>query len=309
MGPGVALAWSVQGHMAVGDVAYDLLSRSDPKAVAAIAKLERNNPDWPRFAAQLAGVSGPARDRLLFALMSRWPDDVRGTPYDHPSWHYFLRAILDPRSPSPVLAHASAAEVGALVAGQAPTAFDLALATVRDASAPASERAISLCWIFHLVGDIHQPLHTGHLVSADYPLSDDAGGREKVRLRPGGPVIGLHAFWDEAMDGPGKDWIEADKLARRLETLSPDPAPMPASASLEQAFLSWADESYRLAETDAYPGLREVGSPNPDRAPVLTPDYVARARKVSERRLALAGRRLAWVIGKAMNSPMQRLLR
>jgi S1/P1 Nuclease len=30
-------------------------------------------------------------------------------------------------------------------------------------------RAIALAWLFHLVGDIHQPLHTSQLFTVDYP--------------------------------------------------------------------------------------------------------------------------------------------
>jgi hypothetical protein len=28
--------------------------------------------------------------------------------------------------------------------------------------------AVALAWLFHLVGDIHQPLHTAQLFTADY---------------------------------------------------------------------------------------------------------------------------------------------
>jgi hypothetical protein len=30
-------------------------------------------------------------------------------------------------------------------------------------------RAIALAWLFHLVGDVHQPLHTVQLFSREYP--------------------------------------------------------------------------------------------------------------------------------------------
>ncbi len=293
--------------MATGEVAYDLLAPRDPQAVAAIAALEHSHPDWARFEARLGDLKGPARDRLLFALMARWPDDARGGPLDHPAWHLDLRLIPDPDSPSPVLARAPTGAADALVAGEARTAFDLALATVRDASAPAPERAIALCWIFHLVGDIHQPLHAGQLVSAAYPLSDSAGGAEKVRLAPGAPAVGLHAFWDAILDLDKDDAAAADEIAGRLERSEPS-APPPTGAA-EEAFRSWAQESYQAAATEAYPGRHAVGASKADQAPVLDPAYVARAKAVGEARMALAGGRLAWVVEAAMNSPMERLLR
>jgi hypothetical protein len=36
-------------------------------------------------------------------------------------------------------------------------------------------KAIALAWLFHLVGDIHQPLHTAQLFNADYPQGDRDG--------------------------------------------------------------------------------------------------------------------------------------
>ena len=42
------------------------------------------------------------------------------TAYDHPSWHYFLRPVLDPRHPSPALGHASQAAANALAASPTP---------------------------------------------------------------------------------------------------------------------------------------------------------------------------------------------
>jgi len=40
-------------------------------------------------------------------------------------------------------------------------------------------RAIALAWLFHLVGDIHQPLHTAQLFTVDYPQGD-RGGKKYV---------------------------------------------------------------------------------------------------------------------------------
>jgi len=84
LAPAPALAWNDQGHMATGDIAYDVLAERDPKAVAAIVALMRDHPDHAAFERQLAGLTGRARERRLFALMARWPDDTRGSPHDRP---------------------------------------------------------------------------------------------------------------------------------------------------------------------------------------------------------------------------------
>ena len=38
-------------------------------------------------------------------------------------------------------------------------------------------KAIALAWLYHLVGDIHQPLHTAQLFTVDSP-NGDTGGNE-----------------------------------------------------------------------------------------------------------------------------------
>ncbi|HWU74619.1 MAG TPA: S1/P1 nuclease, partial [Sphingomonas sp.] len=149
-----AFAWSNQGHMVTGAIAYDDLARTDPALIAKIEAIMADHPDKARFDRALAGFSGEARTRRLFELMARWPDDARKGPYDHPGWHYWLRLVpsqADPAKIPPAML--------AMSTGEAAEAYRLNLATVRDAYAPAADRAVSLCWLFHLAGDIQQPLH------------------------------------------------------------------------------------------------------------------------------------------------------
>src|SRR4051794_7889449 len=75
-------------------IAFDRLGARRPSAIAAIEALMAQHPDHARFDSALAGLAGVERDRRLFALMARWPDDIRGTPYDHPHWHHQLRVVV-----------------------------------------------------------------------------------------------------------------------------------------------------------------------------------------------------------------------
>jgi S1/P1 Nuclease len=43
-------------------------------------------------------------------------------------------------------------------------------------------KAIALAWLFHLVGDIHQPLHTAQLFTFEYPKGDRGGNELRVYL-------------------------------------------------------------------------------------------------------------------------------
>jgi fructose-1,6-bisphosphatase len=60
----------------------------------------------------------------------------------------------------------------------------------------AERRAIALAWLFHLVGDIHQPLHTGQLFSVDYPNGDRDGNEICIRVTQAGQPMDLQRFWD-----------------------------------------------------------------------------------------------------------------
>lgn len=56
---------------------------------------------------------------------------------------------------------------------------------------------VSFAWRFliHLVGDIHQPLHTGTLYSKEYPESDNIGHRWRLDyFKP--DMDEMHHFWD-----------------------------------------------------------------------------------------------------------------
>lgn len=288
--PGAALAWSNQGHMATGAIAYDDLMASDPALVAKIVEIEKSHPDRARFDKRLGDLKGPARDRMLFELMARWPDDAREGPFDHPSWHYYLSTIADKAHP----AHVPAAML-ATRTGEAPEGFAVSRATVRDAFAPDADRAVSLCWLFHLTGDIQQPLHAGHLVSARFPLSDRGGTIDYVRGAPGATPVYLHMYWDDRLGSDADDDPVVAATAKQVEAAFPRTAlsELDPSRTDEDAFRAWAAESYALAVKEVYREGDFAGSPDPAAAPVVPADYDVRTRTVAERRVALGGYRIA----------------
>src|SRR5258707_10011420 len=62
--------------------------------------------------------------------------------------------------------------------------------------APTNQRAVALTWLFHLVGDLHQPLHTIQLFSREYPHGDRGGNEVCIRLAPERAPLDLHRLWD-----------------------------------------------------------------------------------------------------------------
>ena len=55
-------------------------------------------------------------------------------------------------------------------------------------------RPHALC--LHLVGDIHQPLHTAQLFTVEYRTGDRGGNEICVRVTQAGQPMDLHRFWD-----------------------------------------------------------------------------------------------------------------
>ena len=276
-----AFAWNNQGHMATGALAYDALMRIDPGAVRRIVEIESANPD-PRWTVALSGLKGSARDRVLFMEMARWPDDIRGGPLDHPDWHYAVHVVTPGWSLIPY------------TAGRSRQAFDDAVKTVEDPHASARDKAVALCWVMHLAGDMHQPLHAGHWLSGRFPKTDRAGTIGYVRTAPGAPPRSLHDAWDSAADLSGPELPAAARIAAGLEEVRFRPYRDPSlRTGYDAAMMSWTLESRSLAATDGYVGDALKETPSPAAAPLLSPTYQARARAVANARLRMAGLRTA----------------
>jgi hypothetical protein len=47
-----------------------------------------------------------------------------------------------------------------------------------------ADKAVAVCWLMHLVGDIHQPLHAVSYYDDDHPKGDRGG--KLLRARDGG---------------------------------------------------------------------------------------------------------------------------
>jgi hypothetical protein len=279
-----AWSWNNQGHMATGAIVYDVLARSDPGALSYILAFAKFLPQRDRMDAALQGLAGSAHDRVLFEYLARWPDDVRGGPFDHPDWHYAVQVVTLRWGPL------------RFTVGKARQAYDASMATLQDPRASLRDKAIATAWIIHIVGDIHQPLHTAtRLVAPDFAMTDRAGTSGFVRLEAGGEARTLHDAWDSAADLPGPEAAAADALAARLEeggVISPA-AVASSSGDYDALFREWWRESYALALSSTYAGEGRKEAPRPKDARLLSQAYQARARRIAEGRIRLSGWRAA----------------
>jgi hypothetical protein len=272
-----AAAWDNRGHRLTGELTFDRLQATDPAAVQAIIAIMAQHPDRARFDRDLAGLAGEARTRRMFGLMARWPDDVRKTAWDRPEWHYGLKVVngwtwLD-----------------WYIAGDAESQWVANLATAREAGRPAAERAVALCWMLHIGGDMHQPLHRGHRMDSQWLKTDRAGTIAFVR-RPGGTApMQLHELWDGVFDATGTGGgDEAGDIARLHTALAPRQAAFRPGGD----FTAWIAESESLARDRAYRGAALQAGATPADAPAMTPAYMTMLRSIAEQRIVAAGARM-----------------
>jgi hypothetical protein len=187
--PSPAPAWNKAGHMVSGAIAYDVLKADSPETVkAVVAMLKRH----PHFAAlwekKLTGLAEEDRGKYLFMHAACWADDIRGSrKYDHPAWHYINNPFKPDGQPDSVKTAEPAEE-------NIVQAYRLNLKRLQKGA--GEEQTVALCWIFHLIGDVHQPLHVTAMFTTDYPNGDKGGNLVYIRAKEGNKPIKLHFFWD-----------------------------------------------------------------------------------------------------------------
>lgn len=59
----------------------------------------------------------------------------------------------------------------------------------------SAEKALFARYLVHIIGDIHQPLHSVSLFNTTYPSGDRGGNSLKIVLL-NGTTQNLHSFWD-----------------------------------------------------------------------------------------------------------------
>ncbi len=295
-------AWIATGHKVIAMIAWEDLTPKTRAAVTAILK------QHPRFEKDLqAGADDGASDDAIalhaFAQAATWPDMVRlqehpmHAEYNHPSWHYIdIPYIVGNAAPAPEKAPTTTTGPHNIV-----EALAQCVAELKDPKTPPARQAVDLCWVEHLVGDIHQPLHAATLVSAEYPNGDQGGNGETVLREPPYPdsQANLHFIWD-ALPGDfmsdALDSFEAKGLrgdARYSRDMFKDLLPV-------TDFMAWAKESHALAVKDVYLDGRLKTAETPkgrrfssDPVPGLPPGYLEHAEKVAMHQVSLSGYRLA----------------
>jgi S1/P1 nuclease len=162
-----AAAWNIPGHMLSAVIAYQVLRQENPPTIAKVKAALEKHPWYANlWQARLQDVPAADRDLVLFMQASKWAHDIRiqEKAQNRLSWHY-TNLPFKPDGQQPTVQIREPEPVNIL------TAMGENESTVKNEN-NLERRAIALAWLFHLVGDIHQPLHTAQLFTVDYPDGD-----------------------------------------------------------------------------------------------------------------------------------------
>ena len=188
--PRPAHAFSEGGHHIIAVMAFQALPPDRQRELLGI--LARH----PTFESDFKAPENVNNKKLwLIGRAGYWPDVARRSEiYNRPSWHYQLGSTLNigkvthPGDPDLLPTDATMESQDLHIV----QAIQLCKQVLNDEEAQGSERALALCWLCHLIADIHQPCHAGSLyVENIFPEGDR--GANSIKTLQGG---NLHALWD-----------------------------------------------------------------------------------------------------------------
>ena len=312
--PTTARAFDHPGHMATAAIAFAEIEKQRPDLIDVLGMLFLAHPDPAPFWVAVGDAKGKERVRRMFIEAARWPDDSKFTPRDRLSWHSARWPVVAKDAPPEAKALAESRKARAM--GQAMEALALHQAMLANPETSPADRALALSWVFHIVGDIHQPLHVSDLYSKDFPTGNSAGSMGYVMDPVTKSPITLHILWDsndfrspslEEVDRHAKEFME-----RYPRTAFPELKKHPVTDP--KVFEKWAKESHQIAEEWAF-DVEMVRDPNEDQtseelvqgminfilngvspvddAPELPDGYWEKLKPTAQKRITLAGYRIA----------------
>jgi hypothetical protein len=331
--PSRAAAWHRDGHMAIARIAWKQL---DDKERIQVSNILKAHPHYQVYLAHERPKNLPELSEVEWAFMraSTWSDWIRnpsGPGLDATAqsqirkdfhkgvWHYINLPYVHPEETDrfDAVAIRNAILTPELDQQGEPrhvlAALKQSVRLLQASDTSDKEKAVHLCWLLHLAGDLHQPLHATGLLATeakvgperfDPPAGDEGGNRLAIkRLAGDTESMNLHAYWDSLLfrTSPGFTAVEA-KVAALLNEPQYQREQLPELAKTE--FLDWAEESLELAKKVVYANnggfLKALPLSKTKRvelkglnAPELPEGYEKAAEAVAARRMVVAGYRTA----------------
>jgi len=291
-------SWNGTGHRVACAIAWDNLK---PDVRTRVIALLLKHPQYGQYLEDTKAATPEEAGRAAFITAGTWADLVRSPVgknrlYNHPVWHYADYPFL----------------VGPMPEGKTPEAPDAewkpdtdpannlqaiqkCQAQLQDPTASDEVKAVAMAWLFHLVEDIHQPLHAVSLFSQEFPTGDRGGNLLMVNAE--GNVLNLHALWD-GMLGRDEELKVVEETATRAVKANP------REKLAEQIKITdpkvWAQESFGLAKQVVYQegklpyvARKKYDDNKQIQVPELSKEYLESGRTLAIERVTLSGYRLA----------------
>lgn len=167
------------------------------------------------------------------------------------------------------------------------------------------EKSFYLRYIIHVIGDVHQPLHSCTLINKQYPDGDRGGNLIRVNYTPNKEINNLHKLWDSVLNTIFNEYShpmsesQFDKLNKDTEAIMKE-YPMETFNYTEftSAPIQWVKESWGICKDNVYKGITN------DITLDDSSDYIKNNKSVIRKRLAIGGYRLFvalykfWISGK-----------
>jgi hypothetical protein len=275
-------AWNASGHMTCGAIAYYYLKEYDTIILSKVLSTLRQHPWYSnKWQATITGLKDEEKDVALFMLASTYPDDARSIPElgggEKSKWHY----VDYPYSPDNIPSEKP----------KSPNAEEKIVAFIQELpkQVEGPGRAVNLSWLFHLIEDIHQPLHTVSLFDKDHSTGDRGGNDTYIRLDSIHEAIKLHSYWDRLVTGVEMNIPEKAERIMSEQNISD-------TEERDSLPNQWIKESNAKAVVVVYASGKIRGTKlNPT---LVGKEYIHHAQKEAYHDVYMAGIRLAQQLEK-----------
>ena len=268
-------AWNSVGHRLVAQIAYDELTPQAKTKVDRLTAVYFHSP-YPE---------------ARFLRAATWPDTLRKKAPDTTPWHYIDQPFVkDGIKPPP------------LNSKNVVWAIPEMERIILDPKSTQLERATSLSFLIHFVGDVHQPLHCVSLYSQSFSQGDRGGNLYRINAVSS---YNLHGYWDQGVglfySAPHTPYVfryqQIQVLAKQW--MAEYPRAFFGVRLAEKSPAVWAKEGYNLAVTFAYTAPENTAPNN---------QYVQKGQALVHQQIVLAGYRLADILNQLLGGGDQRSL-
>ncbi|HLM67564.1 MAG TPA: S1/P1 nuclease, partial [Longimicrobium sp.] len=182
-----AHAWDEFGHVVVARIAWENMT---PQARGRAIQILRGAPPGSGLSQGFPqGTLTPEQQMWMFVRASHWPDDIKSS--GHPGHgfargnRHFVNLFWEQQTDFGPITASTRPPFGELL-------NDLPGLRTEVAGSDPGQAAVALAWVVHLLGDVHQPLHSSSRITQADPTGDRGGNDFGLSGSPGN----LHSYWD-----------------------------------------------------------------------------------------------------------------